>query len=116
MVPAPAFSPLLQGEQLLGTLRFNIPAVPAVGKHYTIRFSHPAGGPDLQTPLTFETIPGSAWIYSAPPQGGQKTPDEWRVHYFGSVSAANAADNADPDSDGSLNWQEYQNGTNPTQP
>ena len=116
MVPGPAFSPLLQGEQLLGTLKFTIPSVPAVGKHYTIRFSHAAGGPNLQTPLTFESIPGSAWIYSAPPQGGQKTSDEWRVHYFGSVSAAEATDNANPDHDGSLNWQEYQNGTNPTQP
>ncbi len=116
MVPATPFSPLVQSNQVLGLLKFTIPHVPAVGKHYTIRFSHTAGGPNLQTPLTFESIPGSAWIYSAPPQGGQKTSDEWRVHYFGSVSAAEAADSADPDSDGALNWQEYQNGTNPAQP
>ena len=116
LVPSSAFSPLVQSNQTLGTLRFTVPQNQPPGKHYTVRFHHASGGPDLDTELTFESIPGSAWVYWTPTEGGQKTSDEWRVNYFGSVSAASAADSADPDGDGQLNWQEYQNGTNPTQP
>ena len=116
MVPSSPFSPLVQSNQNLGTLRFTVPYNQTPGKHYTVRFHYAAGGPDLDTELTFESVPGSAWVYWTPTEGGQKTSDEWRVNYFGSVSAANAADGADPDGDGLKNWEEYQNGTNPTQP
>lgn len=116
MVPSTPFSPLVQSNQVLGVVRFNIPPSIGPGSHYKIRFSHAAGGPDLDTPLTFESVPGSAWAYWTPAEGGQQTSDEWRTHYFGSVSAANAADSADPDGDGASNAQEYLNGTNPTNP
>lgn len=116
MVPSSPFSPLVQSNQALGVLRFTIPPGVGPGTHYKVRFSHAAGGPDLDTPLTFETVPGSAWAYWTPAEGGQVTSDEWRVFYFGSVSAANAADSADPDGDGLSNAQEYANGTNPTTP
>ncbi len=116
MVPSTPFSPKLQNNQALGVLRFTIPQSVGAGSRYTIRFSHAAGGPDLDTPLTFESVPGSAWAYWTPTEGGQQTSDEWRVHYFSSVSAVNAADSADPDGDGTSNAQEYLNGTNPTTP
>ena len=84
------------------------------GQHYTIRFLKPSGGADLQTPVSFESIPGSAWVFWTPGQPGQRTSDEWRVNYFGSIDDPAAADDADPDGDSVPNWQEYLNGTNPT--
>jgi hypothetical protein len=40
-------------------------------------------------------------------------PDTWRLLYFGTISNALSAANADPDGDGASNWQEYVAGTNP---
>ncbi|HWN96247.1 MAG TPA: chitobiase/beta-hexosaminidase C-terminal domain-containing protein [Methylomirabilota bacterium] len=66
MVPSPALS--LQGENLLGRLRFNIPAHAVAGQRYTIRFIRPSGAADLQTAVSFDSVPGSAWVLSTPPQ------------------------------------------------
>jgi hypothetical protein len=40
--------------------------------------------------------------------------EEWRANYFESAEAPLAADSADADRDGLLNWQEYLAGTDPT--
>ena len=46
-----------------------------------------------------------------------KTITNWRLYYFGtSANAGNAADTADPDSDGSNNITEFVAGTIPTDP
>ncbi len=39
-------------------------------------------------------------------------PDAWEIQYFGSITAQNGS--GDPDLDGKTNFQEYQNGTDPT--
>ena len=116
MVPSSAFQPALQGKQVLGKVRFSIPVNTVPGQHYTIRFLKPSGGANLQTPVSFESIPGSARVFWTPNQPGQRTSDEWRVHFFGSIDDPAAGDDADPDGDSVPNWQEYLNGTDPTNP
>lgn len=44
------------------------------------------------------------------------TSDEWKIHFFGSVTNGLAGDNVDADGDGVPNWQEYLAGTDPTNP
>ena len=115
MVPSSPFVPALQGNNLLGRVRFNIPVqtAPPGQHHYTVRFLHPSGSVNLQTAVSFEGIPGSAWPYWTPAQPGARTSDEWRQNYFGALDDPNGADEADPDGDSVPNWQEYLNGTNP---
>lgn len=115
MVPSSPFTPVLSGQQLLGNVTFTVPANAVPGNHYTVRFLRPSGAADLNTAVSFEGIPGSAWVLWTPGEPGQQTSDEWRVNYFGSTDAPEAADLADPDGDNTPNWQEYLNGTNPTE-
>jgi sugar lactone lactonase YvrE len=114
LVPSSVFSPLLQGNQLLGVIRFTIPGNAALNQHYTIRFVRPSGAESLQKAVSFEGIPGSAWVLSNPGTPGERTSDEWRQNFFGSLDDPAGADDADPDGDGIPNWQEYRNGTDPT--
>jgi hypothetical protein len=44
---------------------------------------------------------------------GDGIPDTWRLKFFNSIDDPNAAAIADPDGDGSDNYQEYLDGTNP---
>ncbi len=54
----------------------------------------------------------TVWLDSV----GDGIPDWWRQQYFGCVLCPQAAGTADPDGDGFTNAQEYQMGTNPTNP
>ena len=48
-------------------------------------------------------------------EDGDGIPDAWEIQYFGDNINTYGAD-SDPDGDGSTNLQEYQNGTDPTNP
>jgi sugar lactone lactonase YvrE len=109
-----AFANPLEGNNLLGSITFQVPAGAQPGQSYSLHFSGVDGAPDLNTLYQLESVPATAWVMSAALQPPQITSDEWRTNFFGSYTNALAADNADPDGDGSLNWQEYVAGTNPT--
>jgi hypothetical protein len=108
------FTPALQGSNALGSISFQVPAAAQAGQSYTLRFLSEDGSPDLNTIYQLESVPGTAWVGAAALAPPQITSDEWRMYFFGSLTNALAQDDADPDGDGMLNWQEYLAGTNPT--
>jgi hypothetical protein len=108
------FNPPLQGSNALGSISFQVPPGAQTGQSYTLQFSGVDGAPDLDTLYQLESVPGTAWVNSAPLAPAQISSDEWRTYFFGSLTNTLAQDNADPDGDGMPNWQEYLAGTNPT--
>jgi hypothetical protein len=114
LVPSSAFDPPLHGTNLLGHVRVTVPLLSRPGQSYTVRFANADGSPDLQTQYNFETRSGSIWVLSSPLEPASMTSDDWKLHFFGTLTGDAAADDADPDQDGVPNWAEYQAGTDPT--
>jgi hypothetical protein len=110
------FNPLLEGRVLLGNVVFTVPATALAGQVYRVCFGNADGAPNVHTQYDFETF-AAAVVVGAPVSPTQDPiSDEWKTHFFGSVDNAQAASNADPDKDGSPNWQEFLAGTDPTDP
>lgn len=105
----PAFS-----SNLLGFVRFTVPATASAGSSYAVSFANADGSPDYQTQYNFETRGASVWVLRAAPAPLSITSDEWKVAFFGSAANPLAADAADPDGDGVPNALEFLAGTNPT--
>jgi hypothetical protein len=104
----------LQGTQLIGWIRVHVP-VTVQGPHvYTLVFANADGAPDLQTQYTFDTRPASLFVLEPAPTPQDPTSDQWKLHFFGSLTSPSADPNADPDHDGVPNWAEYLAGTDPT--
>ena len=114
IVPSPAFEPPLQNSNRLGHIRFTVPFNAQRGQAYTLRFANTDGSPDLRTQYEFETRPASVWIQSGALRSPDRLTDEWKIHFFGSVTNESARADADPDRDGYSNWAEYQAGTDPS--
>jgi hypothetical protein len=111
-----AFTKPLQNSNYIGTLSFQIPSTAQAGQSYAVHFVGVDGAPDETTDYAMESFPGYAWVGSAALQPASITSDEWKLHFFGSLTNSLAADNVDADGDGALNWQEYLAGTDPTNP
>jgi hypothetical protein len=110
-----SFSPSLVGSNFLGYVQFDIPGMAKHGDSYTLQFTYCDGAPDLETQYDLESFQAKIWLGAAPQTPNPVISDEWKIQFFGSANAVNAADDADPDGDGAANWQEYLAGTNPTQ-
>ena len=91
-----------------------LPRTPVAGRVYTLRFSNADGSPDLQTQYDFETKPGHSGCWVRRARLSDIASDEWKLHFFGSLTAESAQPEADPDHDGVPNWAEYLAGTDPT--
>ena len=109
-----AFTTPLQNSNYIGTINFQIPSTAKAGQSYTVHFSGVDGAPDSTTAYSLESFAGCAWVLGNPLQPASITSDEWKLHFFGSLSSSLAGDNVDADGDGAPNWQEYLAGTDPT--
>jgi hypothetical protein len=104
----------VSGTGIIGTLNVTLPPNITTNSSYLVHFDHFSASPNgialfhstVQDGLiTVANRSGSSW--------NDGIPDTWRLLYFGTVSNALSAANADPDGDGASNWQEYVAGTNP---
>jgi hypothetical protein len=113
-----------QGTVLLGYVQFVTPSTVQAGQHYNIVF-HDAGGAfvdpntDVLTGYLFDGIHGEVWPWQAAPDASStnvRISDDWKTHFFGSMSAPDANPNDDPDGDGFTNIEEYLAGSDPNTP
>jgi hypothetical protein len=104
----------VSGTNIIGTLSVNLPANVTSNSAYLVHFDHfsasPNGLADFGTTMQDGLITVGDRSASSWKDG---IPDSWRLLWFGTVSNALSAANADPDGDGASNWQEYVAGTNP---
>lgn len=101
-------------SNLLGFVRFTVPASAAAGSSYAVSFANADGSPDFFTQYNFETRGATIWVGRTAPAPPSVISDDWKTAFFGSATDANAADLADPDGDGVVNALEYFAGTDPT--
>jgi hypothetical protein len=111
-----AFKNPLQNSNYIGTISFQVPSNAQAGQSYAVHFMGVHGVPDETTEYTMESFPGCAWVLSTALQPASITSDEWKLHFFGSLTNSLAGDDVDADGDGAPNWQEYLAGTDPTNP
>jgi hypothetical protein len=111
-----SFTTPLQNSNYIGAISFQIPSTAQAGQSYAVHFTGVDGAPDSATSYAMESFPGYAWVLGAPLQPASITSDEWKLHFFGSLTSSLAGDNVDADGDGALNWQEYLAGTDPANP
>jgi hypothetical protein len=113
--PLGSFSFQSRSSNFVGWLTFSVPPGTPTGGTYGVSFANADGSPDLYTQYDFETRSASVVVNATAPPASICS-DEWKLHFFGSLTAPNAADMADPDADGVPNWMEYVAGTDPTDP
>jgi len=108
-----SFNYLSQSSNFLGWLTFTVPLSAQSGQTYSVSFANADGAPDLSTQYDFETRSAAVAVGSAAPRASICS-DDWKTHFFGSLSSPTAGDLVDADGDGVPNWMEYLAGTDPT--
>jgi hypothetical protein len=110
------FDPPLVGSNLLGWLSFRVPSPAPDSQCWVIRFANADGAPAEDVQYDFETVPGAVWVNSPALRPPERISDEWKMHFFASLTAAGAEAGADPDGDGMSNLAEYLLNADPTVP
>lgn len=111
--PLGSFNYLSRSSNFLGWISFTVPTNAVAGQSYQVSLYNADGAPDATNQYDFETRSATVAVNtSAPP--ATVCSDDWKIHFFGSVTNPAAADNADPDGDGVPNWMEFLAGTDPT--
>jgi hypothetical protein len=103
------------GEGTLALITVQIPANAGARSAYRVHFDHFSASPNGAALFDVHTTSGLILLSDRSASTWQDgISDEWRLRYFGSISAPNSDAGADPDGDGVSNLIEYQNGTDPT--
>jgi hypothetical protein len=110
----------LTGTVLLGHVRFTTPSTILATQHYNINFRETGGAAiDWETgalkAYLFEAIHGEVWPWLSHTEVPQVS-DDWKLHFFGTISSSSADEEADADGDGFTNVEEYIARSNPTNP
>jgi len=108
--------PPLVGDSVLGWLVFQVPPSAPNGLGYYVRFANADGAPLEDVLYDFETVPGRVWVHVAAPEPAAILSDEWKLHFFASLTSSQARPEADPDGDGLSNRAEYLLKSHPTRP
>lgn len=106
------FASGISGSNLLGYIRFKIPAATGAGDRFTVRFFRPDSG-DGNRQFNLESFPATVAVLSEVVLPLGQVSDEWRTNFFGSVTNRWSEPDADPDGDGIPNWLEFARGSNP---
>jgi hypothetical protein len=110
-----SFSFQSRSSNFIGWLSFTIPALAASGQGYSVAFTNADGAPNLNTQYDSETRAAAVNVLSAS-RPSSVCSDDWKLHFFGSLTDPRSDDLADPDGDGVPNWMEFMAGTDPTDP
>jgi streptogramin lyase len=105
----------VSGNTTLALLTVRVPINAGPQAAYRVQFEHFSASPNGAG--LFEVHKTSGLILLSDRSAstwGDGISDEWRLRYFGSISAIDSVPDADADADGVPNSIEYQNGTNPT--
>src|SRR5258708_2918453 len=87
-----------RSSNFLGWISFTIPASAVTGQGYVLSFANSDGAPEITTQYDFETRSANVAVNTAAVPASICS-DEWKIHFFGSLTNPVAGDLADPDSD-----------------
>jgi hypothetical protein len=110
-----SFNWLSRSSNFVGWVTFTIPVTAQAGQTYSVSFANADGAPNLNVQYDFETRSACVAV-GGPVPPASICSDEWKLHFFGSLTNPSAGDLTDADGDGVPNWMEYLAGTDPTDP
>ncbi len=102
---------------VVGHVTFTVPPGAQPGQSYSIHFLNPDGSTRTADGTyafyRFQSVPGTVWVQTSAQTPPNVISDEWRTHFFGSLTNVLSDPTADPDGDGVNNLQEFLAGSNP---